>query len=247
MKQFFFLKPLSLILACVLLIFSLAWLPALVVHWQERTLLPAYAPVVQVSLALEPEPDAASIPLALNLLCQNTSFSEIPEAVASQSRRLIESNFHTTLDAYIQAGLVPSPPDDANAVFQTYLIFEPIWSLSAVFWQVRLTGTDWSFCLTIDDSSGRVCAVSYSGDTGALSVTEDTLQTFSRLYLDNLGPIVSQWEVSDITHAVTADGVPMVYGYTNWGDLYYGECRITFRVDSSGFSTQLGTREMMPF
>lgn len=187
---------------------------------------------------MESEPDPASVMRSLELLCQNPYHREIPTAVASREQKDIQSIFYDTLDTYIQAGLVHMPSGDSTLRTQTFIIFDSIWAISVIFWQVKLICGNWYFELVIDDGNGAVCSLTCEDLVTPVSVGTDTLLTFGRLYLDSLGEPFSQWEVSDISFSPSSADALMVSGGVNWGDLHYGECWINFFVTGDTLSIQ---------
>lgn len=237
MKHKNILKSLFLLLLAGAIIAAGARLPAIAAAWQARDNEISYADISPVELSFED--DGIPIAAKISILSDPAEFLEIPSSLASRTPEEIQSIFTKTLDSYIQAGLVQQADGETSVTCQAYITFDSLRSRSVIFWDVRMSSWDWSFSLYLDDETGTVCSVDYIDYINLRPDLQDVLVAFSGLYLAGLGEEFPAQDPARILEEAEYQGDSCISSTINWGDVYYGETRITFWVQDCGFFTAL--------
>lgn len=239
------LKPILVIFAAVCIIVLGAMLPQLVALRQDGQSEGQiqFSSVEGVELEFTQSDISRSETLAI--LAHSRDVVEIPPELANLSQEKLEQIARATARNYYEAGILLSDPGEDRLIHSQPLLYYGMNGQSNVLWLVTYgdEGTFHLFTFIVDDRTGAVCSAEYLDGTSEYEPDrmEAVLGGFCRAYLTGLGDEFSGWSVEELTKSAKS---PQDKSYLatelGWSDPLYGENRITFFVNRSGFYTYFG-------
>ena len=236
-------KNILLLLLAAVVITACAALPGLVAVCQDGAAIGQthYETVPNIQLHIRGE-EAASPLKELARISLMDGGLEISDTMASMTAEEAEARFYDILQTYIDAGLVAS--FDA-VVYESRCMLATVSSdasVNGVFWMATLiSGDDQNFAqfdAAIDDETGHLLAVSYTGDRAFSAAEREKIrEVFTDLYFCSLGlAAYAPFVTADLDGAYVGENTIAVR--YRFGDAVYGELNVDFYVDEYGFYTQ---------
>ena len=236
-------KNMLILILAACIIAAGAALPGLVSTFQDDASFGQiyYETVPNIMLQIRGE-EAASPLKKLAMMTRMDGGLELSESMASMNSAEAEDRFYQIMQSYIDYGLI-TPFDPV--VYESRCMLVSVTSdpsLNGIVWMATLiSGDDQNFAqfdAAIDDETGDLLAVSYTGDR-VLSEGERELylSVFPNLYFTSLG-------IDDYVYYVTPDmndacvgehGLAVRYRFE---DAVCGEVKVDFYVDQYGFYNQ---------
>ena len=233
-------KNAALLLLAAVVIAACSALPQLVSAYQDDAAMGRthYEAVPNIQLQIrdgEPTPVIGK----LAMMARMDGGLELSESMASMNAEEAEARFHEILQAYIGVGLVDA---FEPVVYESRCILASVTSdpsLNGIYWMVTLiSGDDENFAqfdAAIDDETGHLLAVSYTGHRLLSEGERDLyLSVFPNFYFTELG-------MEDYAYFVTPDMNGAYIGENHravryrFGDAVYGEVNVDFYVNEYGF------------
>lgn len=237
------ITPVLLLLSAAVLLFG-ARLPQNVAAVQDHVDINQvhYAPISEVHL--EFDEDTPTIKqLVLAKLGQKTTNTPVSSKFCARTAENILSIAQETIDAYVDAGLIPFDIDAGQTMTDcgAYLSYSYRTGISCVLWDVVLCApewSDWNLTMTVDDQSGRVLDINftyYQEDIYSRPV-DDYQNTFCELFLAGLGPEFAEYDAAYRKQNTLSDmSMEDVQTYIHWWDAGYGDVRLVLDLHPSGF------------
>lgn len=240
-------KNIALLLLAAGIIAACALLPGVVASYQDSTAIgqPHFETVPNIQLQIRGEEESPAM-AKLAMMARMDSGLEISKSMASMTQEQAEARFYEILQEYIDAGLAES--FDA-VVYESRCMLASVTldpSLNGVFWMITLiSGDDQNFAqfdAAIDDDSGQLLAVSYTGDRVFSEVERaEMMRAFTDLYFRSL-------EIPDYTHFISTEldgayvGENSCAARYHYVDDVYGEITADLYVNEYGFYTEFPNR-----
>lgn len=176
---------------------------------------------------------------------KNKDAVEIPPELASLTREKVESIVASAVEKCLEEGMLLSSPEADRLLYSQTLLFYGQDNRSNIYWIVHYGDkkNTHTFSLVIDDRTGTICSMEYMDQKSEYEPEqmESVLRSFCQMYLTGLGA-----EFFDCSVDVLMDGAkrPADSSYLATelvcvNDVY-GETRVTFFVNRSGFYTYFG-------
>lgn len=239
-----FKSPLILLLSAALILFG-AMLPKTVAAIQDDADITQvnYAPISEVHL--EFDEDTVTIRQLLLTNVGAKTHVPVPDKFCTRTTSNVLSITQETIDAYMEAGLIPFAIDADECVTdcKAFLSYDAYLEESAVIWTVVLCAqewSDWNLGMTIDDQSGRILAIDFLRFDADLypAPVDDLQEAFCKLYLEGLGSEFSEFD-AEYRHKHTQAKTDMseIQTHIQWWDPNYGDVTLTVFLHTGGFHT----------
>lgn len=239
------LKPILILLAALCIIVLGALLPQLVALRQDRQSegQVQFSSVEGVELEFTQSDISRSETLAI--LARSRDAVAIPRELANLKPEKVEKIAAATVEKFRDAGILLGDIEEDSLLDAQPMLFYGLEGQSVIYWAVSFGDPfgQHSFSLTVDDRTGTVCSAEYMD--GASEYEPDRMEAvlggFCRIYLTGLGDEFSGWSVEELTkNAKSPQDKSYLATELSWSDSLYGENRITFFVNRSGFYTYFG-------
>ena len=236
-------KKTALLFLTAVIIAACAALPGLVSRFRDDAAIGQirYEPIPDILLQIREE-DTASALKELAMISRMDGGLQLSESMASMSAAEAEARFYEIMEQYTDAGLVEvfDPKLYECRCILASVSVDP--SLNGIYWSITLiSGDDANFAqfdAAIDDETGKLLAVSYTGDRVFLEAErEEMLSGFTDLYFSGL-------EIPDYVHFVSSDIKGAYLGEDSralryhYVDSVYGEITADLFVNQYGFYTE---------
>lgn len=236
-------KNMVLLILAACIIAAGAALPRILSSFQDDAALGQihYETVPNIMLQIRGEEPATPLK-KLAMMARMDGGLELSESMASMNSAEAQARFYEIMQYYIDTGLIDAfdPVVYESRCMLVSVTTDP--SLNGIIWMATLiSGDDQNFAqfdVAIDDETGKLLAVSYTGDrVFSEAEREKMLCAFTDLYFTGL-------EIPDYVHFVSSDinGVylgknscAMRYHYV---DSVYGEITADLFVNEYGFYTE---------
>ena len=239
------LKPILVIFAAICIIVLGAMLPRLVALRQDRQseAQVQFSGVQGVELEFTQSDITRSETLAI--LGRSRDVVAIPRELANLKQDKVEKIALASVEKFRDAGILLCDVEGDTVQDTQPMLYYGLEGQSSIYWTVSIgdrKGTH-AFSLTVDDRTGTVCSVEYMDGTSEYEPDrmEAVLGGFCRVYLTGLGDAFSGWSVEELVkNAKSPQDKSYLATELGWSDPLYGENRITFFVNRSGFYTYFG-------
>ena len=236
-------KNAMLVMLALSIIAAGAALPRLISSFQDDAAMGQIHYETVPNIMLQIRGEEAYAPLKkLAMMARMDGGLELSESMASMNSAEAEARFYEIMQSYIDTGLVDAFDP---VVYESRCILASVTSdpsLNGIYWNITfISGDEQNFAqfdAAIDDETGHLLAVSYTGDR-VLSEAEreEMLFVFTDLYFTGL-------EIPDYVHFVPSDingaylgknSCALRYHYV---DSVYGEVTADLFVNEYGFYTE---------
>lgn len=236
-------KNIVLLLLTAVTIAACAALPQLISYFQDDAAIGQihYEPLPNIMLTIQGE-EAAPPLKKLAMMARMDGGLELSESMASMNAADAEARFYEIMQLYIDAGLINAfdPVVYESRCMLASVTSDP--SLNGIIWMATfISGDDQNFAqfdAAIDDDTGKLLAVSYTGDKVLSEGERDLyLSVLPNLYFTSL-------DMDDYVYYVTTDMSDAYIGENNlavryrFEDAIYGEVSVDFYIDEYGFYNQ---------
>ena len=236
-------KNMALLILAGCIIAAGAALPRIISSRQDNAAIGQihYETLPNIQLQIRGE-EAAGPLKKLAMMAQMDGGLELSESMASMSAAQAEARFYEIMESYTDYGLINAfdPVVYESRCMLVSVTSDP--SLNGIIWMVTLiSGDDQNFAqfdAAIDDETGDLLAVSYTGDRALTEVERELyLSEFPNLYFTSLG-------MDDYVYNVTPDMNDVYVGDNGlavryrFDDAVYGEVNVDFYVNPYGFYNQ---------
>jgi len=236
-------KNMVLLILAACIIAAGAALPRILSSFQDDAALGQihYETVPNIMLQIRGEEPATPLK-KLAMMARMDGGLELSESMASMNSAEAQSRFYEIMQSYIDTGLINAfdPVVYESRCMLVSVTTDP--SLNGIIWMATLiSGDDQNFAqfdVAIDDETGDLLAVSYTGDRVFSEGERDLyLSVFPNLYFTSLGMEDYVYYVTpDMNDAYVGDnGLAVRYRFD---DAVYGEVNVDFYVDQYGFYNQ---------
>jgi len=239
------LKPILVILAAVCIVILGAMLPQLVALRQDRQSEGKVQFSSVEGVELEFTRSDISRSEALAILARSRDVVGIPRELANLKIERVEEIALGAVEKFREAGILLGDVEEDEVLDAQPMLYYGLEGQSVIYWAVSLGDpkAEHNFSLTVDDRTGTVCSVEYIN--GKTEYEPDRMEAvlggFCRVYLTGLGDEFSGWSVEELTrNAKSPQDKSYLATELSWTDPLYGENRITFFVNRSGFYTYFG-------
>lgn len=239
------LKGFLALLAAAAVIALGAWMPRLVAQRQdslnENQVLFADVEAVELEFAQSEMTRGET----LAILCRGRDTVQIPEELASLKREKVERIAQATVRKYAESGILLSETAGDRVLSCAVVLIYGQEQQNNVFWQVSYGDPEGEHVinLTIDDRTGIVCAAEYIDQSYEYTPEqmETVFSSFTQLYLTGLGDEFFDYPAQQLLDgAKSAQDGSYIASELFWSTERYGESRITFFVNRTGFYTYFG-------
>jgi len=237
------LKPVLTILAALCLIVLGALLPGLVARRQERQSAGQvlFSQVEDVKLEFAAESDITHSE-TLAILSRYKEAVEIPRELASLKWEKVETIAASSAERLRDTGLLLCDPEGDMLLSAQTVLYYGKDNQSNIYWLIQYGDRKGShlFSMTVDDRTGTICTMEYMDHVSeyAAEQMETILRGFCQLYLTGQGAEFFDYSVDMLMEGAKQ---PQDRSYLatelSWEDPRYGNNRITFFVNRSGFYT----------
>ena len=236
-------KNIVLVLLAACIIAAGAALPRLISSFQDDAAIGQIHYETIPNIMLQIRGEESSTPLKkLAMMARMDGGLELSESMASMNAAEAEARFYEIMQSYIDTGLIDAFDP---VVYESRCMLVSVTSgpsLNGIIWMATLiSGDDQNFAqfdAAIDDETGDLLAVSYTGDRVFSEGERDLyLSVFPNLYFTSLGMDDYAYYVTpDMNDAYTGEnGLAVRYLFD---DAVYGEVKVDFYVDQYGFYNQ---------
>lgn len=239
------LKPILAIFIALCIIVLGAMLPGLIARRQQRQSESQvlFSQIGDVELTFAQSGITCSE--ALSIYSKNKEAVEIPPELASLSREKVESVAASAAEKFRDGGMLLSSPDEDRLMFAQTLLFYGQDNRSNIYWIIHYGDkkNTHTISMVIDDRTGTICSVEYMDQKSEYEPEqmEAVLRSFCRLYLTGLGEEFFGFSVDALmSNAKSAQDSSYLATELIWENDAYGENRVTFFVNRSGFYTYFG-------